>query len=184
MSLTQTQIKGTVTLASDDGANTTIGNSIGTITINKPPAIGYTTPSKGLSGLNTIGGCTQYSSASFTITTTLTAEAVTVHLIPNGRYFLGVYLYIPPTGEIGEITTKLAYSWATFANGSTTGFQTSLTDGQTENYGYKPTNTLAYSLHSNSIQDIGGGFGYMGIAVRSANSIAGCKVVFTVLRIA
>lgn len=61
MSLTQTEIKGTVTLASDGGANTTIGNSTGTtaitgttninITGGKNTTIGTTN-----SGTNTIRG--------------------------------------------------------------------------------------------------------------------------------
>jgi cytoskeletal protein CcmA (bactofilin family) len=162
--------------------DTTIHNLTVNGTINSPPKIGYATPTKGQAGLNVIGGCAQYTS-SFTITTTTTAQAATEVLIPNGRYFMGIYLYIPPTGAIGEITTKLAYNSVTFTSGATTGFLSALTDGQTENYGYKPTNTLAYSLHSNSIQDLSG-VGYLGIAVKSANSIAGCKLVFTLLRIA
>ena len=162
---------------------TTIGNSSSELKLNSPIKIGYTTPTRSLAGLSFSGGFLQVIESSVTLTTTLTARCYTGGLVPNGRYNVGVYVYIPAAGAIGDYVTKLAYQNASFLNGSTTGFQSALTDGQIENYFYKQNTTSIVNITSQNPFDIGSGFGYMAVAIRAPASVTGCKIIFNILRV-
>jgi hypothetical protein len=166
------------------GSNVTLGTATGAglITVNKPLTIGYATPARTLAGLTIIGAFFQVIESSVTLTTSLTSRCYIGGLAPNGRYFFGVYVFIPAAGAIGDYVTKLAYNNVPFTNGATTGFQSALSDGQLENYLYKPNTTSIACINQQNPQDLGGGFGYMAVAISGPASVSGCKVVFNICR--
>ena len=118
MSLTQTQIKGTVTLASD-GGSVILNNP----SINNPTSINYATtlsvqPARG-SVLNQQFSTSNIIESGFTTKLSGSAQAV-INGIPYGRYLIATYFFLPSDSGTFNCALRFASSTSSMTNGQTT----------------------------------------------------------------
>jgi hypothetical protein len=154
MSLTQTEIKGNVTLASD-GGSVILNNP----SINNPTSINYATttsvqPARG-TALNQQFSTSNIIESGFTAKSSGSAQAV-VNGIPYGRYLIATYFFVPSDSGTFNCALRFASSTSTITNGQTS--KTELTiygRGIGEAFGYKSQTGIGreFSLNSTFIFD-------------------------------
>jgi len=127
-------------------------NTIQNPTILNPVTIGYSTTTDGqpLRGtFNRVGGLGNTVNSTFTSNSTAQIRAV-INGLPNGRYLLFAYVFLPSIAPVQKVEQRFAYSSSAMTNGQTTGY-TVLTDGIGEMFGYKPFSSAEGALYGRNV---------------------------------
>jgi len=177
---------GTLNIGTSTSSTTLSGRSvtINNPTILNPVTIGYTTtsvaePVRGQ--MNRQFGLTNTSASTFTSVTGGSIQAV-INGLPNGRYLLLAYVYIPYGGAAQRVDQRFGYRNTSLSNGLTTGYSL-LGDGIGEVFGYKANNASNYSHNVCQVVDITNGNGNVGVWVATGTTSTNTYATLNMIRI-
>jgi hypothetical protein len=178
---------GILNLGTSTSSTTLTGTSVAihNPTIMNPVTIGYTTTTQALPirgrTFNQIGSYCDAVTTVFTSGTTGQIQAV-INGLPNGRYLLFAYVYLPSGAASQYVEQRFAYSSTALTNGQTTGY-TLLFQGIGQMYGFKTNNSSNYASNVCSVFDVTNGNGNVGVYVITGISTTGAFATLNMMRI-